>query len=120
MTTIRRLLPALAGLLLLVACDNVGRAFDPGGGGGGTPNDGTGIAILPDGGSALPARPLVVDAFPKGAGFAPTVPIVVVFNESMSRESITPDGGPAGVFLRVEGTPQALDRKSVVEGKRVG
>ena len=105
-------LAGTVGLGLFSACDgNIGRAFDPrldppggGGGGGGSPGV---IQAAVAGGISRDGRPSVVEAFPTGGGWAPTVPIVVVFDESLNTTTVlpsTPTGTDAGVFVRDQTT----------------
>lgn len=108
---------AFAGLAALVlgACsDNIGRAFDPNvnpnepGGGTATPST---IQVVPVGGDAVDGRPRVRAAFPKGAGWPITVPVVVEFSESVNEASLRPSGNnatDARLYLRVKGTTTAL------------
>ena len=101
-------------LLTLFACENnIGRAFDPDGvgGGGSGSGDTSNIQALPIGGKAVDGRPSVVDAFPKAAGWPVSVPVVVLFDESMNEQSVLPlasSGLPPTVFLRQEMTDVAL------------
>jgi hypothetical protein len=100
------LLPLLA---LASACENnIGRAFDRGGGGGGGDGNATGIEPLSTGGIVAEGRPKARAAFPSGAGWPLTVPIVVIFSESMSADSIAPQQGSPTLALRVKGTPAPL------------
>src|SRR5688572_27070970 len=98
---------AALALLGLAACDNVGRAFDRGGGGGGG-GVATSIAAPSVGGTFFDGRPKVRHAFPTGAGWAGTAPVVVVFNESVNEALAVPAQGEALVFCRVAGTTQRL------------
>ncbi|MBK8978904.1 MAG: hypothetical protein IPM29_23640 [Planctomycetes bacterium] len=109
----------LVGLLLvgLAACgsNNIGALWDPNRGGS---NDASSIVAVPIGGSTVDRRPRVVDAFPSSGGWPTTVPIAVLFSESMSQSSVAPassgglpgqgGGATAAVFIRVQGTTQAL------------
>jgi hypothetical protein len=106
-----RLLAISAAPVLLAACDNIGRAFDPRGGGPGGGEPASQIRVVPIGGDVVDGRPRVTEAFPKGGGWPGTVPIAVLFNESMNVDSISPPqgaGGSATVFVRLAGTEQAL------------
>lgn len=113
-------------LLVLIAIlsggcgDNVGSVWDRDKGGGGGENAAQ-LAVVPLDGRLVEGRPRVEEAFPKGSGWPTTVPIVVLFNESILRDSVVPPspgggtgggipgvGSPARVFLRAEGTQQAL------------
>jgi len=110
-----RLLYLLLLLPLLVAtgCDNVGRAFDrdvnPDG-----PDTETGtsnVQVVPRSGTTIDARPRVVAAYPDGAGWPTTVPIVVEFSESVNEASIaptTPSGLDGRIGLRAQGSTQLL------------
>lgn len=99
--------------VLLTACDNVGRAFDPD-----TtpiePGPGTStsiVEVVPIGGDSRDGRPRVRATFPKDGGWPATVPVVVEFSESVNQASIAPTsaGGLDGrIVLRVQGTTQAL------------
>jgi len=96
-------------VLSLCACDNVGRAFDRGGGGGGGGDaTATSVAAPAVGGIFFDGRPKVRAAFPSGAGWAPTAPVVVLFNESVNQALAAPAQGNAQVFCRVKGTTQRL------------
>ena len=102
-------LTALAGLLLLAACDNVGRAFDP----DVDPPDQGGVTVTsnievpPAGGDIRDGRPIVRATYPSGGGWPSTVPIVVEFSESMNQASILPtttNGTDAKIVLRPAST----------------
>jgi hypothetical protein len=109
--------PWLALLLLPLwfgsGCDNVGRAFDgvdppeePQPGQGTSP-----VQVVPIGGDAKSGRPQVRAAYPSGAGWQPTVPIVVEFSESVNESSIVPTsaaGSDGRIVLRVRGATQVL------------
>lgn len=101
---------ALALLLTATACeDNIGRVFDPNVGGPGA-GEGT-VQAAREGSDARDGRPRVRAAFPEGAGWPSTVPIVVEFSESLNESSVRPSmsGGTDGrVFVRPQGMPQAL------------
>lgn len=99
--------------LSAVACDNVGRAFDPSvdpsdpGEEFGTPT----IQVVPVGGDTLSGRPLVRAAYPKGSGWPSTVPIVVEFSESLNEQTIlptSPTANDARIGVRAQGTGQLL------------
>lgn len=102
-------LTALAGFLLLAACDNVGRAFDPvvtPPNQGGTTVTST-IEVPPAGGDIRDGRPIVRATYPSGGGWPSTVPIVVEFSESMNQASILPttsNGTDAKIVLRPANT----------------
>lgn len=99
---------ALFPLVIVLACDNVGRVFDPGGGPGGG-GAASGIQAVSAGGNTVDGRPRVVSALPTGPGWPATVPVVVVFNESVSRSSVNPGTGePATLFVRAAGTTTAV------------
>ena len=100
-------------LVLASACggNNIGALFDPDVGGGGGSGDNTNVQAIPVGGFDDDGRPSVVDAFPKGGGWHGSVPIVVVFDESVNEDSVAPPVGsnePATVFARVQGTQAEL------------
>lgn len=97
-------------VLVLCACDNVGRAFDRGGGGGGGGGNVTATLVGPPavGGIFFDGRPKVRSAFPTGSGWAPTAPVVVIFNESINQALATPAQGSAQVFCRLTGTTARL------------
>lgn len=95
-------------LLALCACDNVGRAFDPGKGGGGGNTASTNVVAPAVGGTFFDGRPKVRAAFPTGGGWARTTPVVVAFNEAVNQALTTPAQGDALVFCRVAGTTQRL------------
>ena len=75
-----------------VACDNVGRAFDP----DVDPPDPGGefgistIQVVPVGGDARSGRPTVRATYPEGSGWPSSVPIVVEFSESLNEQTILP------------------------------
>ena len=101
--------------LALSACgNNVGRLFDPGGpgnGGGNGPDDATGITAVPVGSFGGEGRPGIVDAFPKGSGWAVTTPVVVVFDEAMARDTVfVPGGSPIPGVPNLGGTSRILVR----------
>ena len=106
-------LPLAILLFLLVGCDNVGRAFDPGvdptdPGAGTTTST---IQVVRNGGDAREGRPKVKAVFPKDGGWPGTVPIVVEWSESMNEDSILPTSATATdgkVVVRVKGTTQVL------------
>ncbi len=98
-----RLPLALAGLLLF-GCDNVGRAFDPGYGGGTGSGKSSDIFAAVQGGVSVDGRPRVRAAYPKSAGWANTAPAIVVFSESMNQDLLVPAQGQPLVFCRVKGT----------------
>ncbi|MEM7201295.1 MAG: Ig-like domain-containing protein [Planctomycetota bacterium] len=90
----------LAGVGLLAAvaltgCDNITRAFNPFGGTG--TGAGSNVQVISVGGDAVDGRPRVEQAFPTGAGWPITVPIVVVFNESVNRDSVLPPTTVPGI-----------------------
>lgn len=104
-------LPLLTLLLLPTGCDNVARAFDPDGGQKKGDDDGTLVQQPVIGGISIDGRPKVASAYPKGAGWPGTVPIVVVFNESVNEDSISPPsntGGQPTVYVRAQGTTSPL------------
>jgi hypothetical protein len=109
-------LPALLAAALLLALsgctNNVAGAFRRGGdGGGGGDGDATNVQAVTPGATVVDGRPRVRGAFPKGAGWPQSVPIVVVFNESVNEDSVAPaanSGGQPNVFVRATGTTQAL------------
>lgn len=88
------------GVLALSACDNVGRAFDLNR--GDTKETTTNIQAVPAGGVVVDGRPKVQNVFPKGNGWPGTVPIVVVFNESVNEASVSPSGGTPSLFVRLK------------------
>lgn len=102
---------SLALLAVTAACENnIGRAFDRDGGGGGG-DDGSDVRAVPVGGFVVEGRPRVVATFPTGNGWPTSVPIVVVFNESMNLDSIVPEQGREGatnLFLRLQNTEPLL------------
>lgn len=110
------LLVALGCALAFAACgSNVGQLFSFHRGGGGTgANDASGIVLLTALGKLADVRPKVEAAFPQSGGWPTTVPVVIVFSESVSRDSVEPPatgtGAPpaARVGLRVQGTTQSL------------
>ena len=113
MLRIHPTLPLAILLFLLVGCDNVGRAFDP----GVDPTDpGVGtttstIQVVRNGGDTREGRAKVKAVFPKDGGWPGAVPIVVEFSESMNEDSILPTSATASdgkVVVRVKGTTQAL------------
>ena len=98
-------------LLAASSCDNVGRAFDQGGGGGSESGDKTNIQAMVAGGDANGNRPTVKSVYPKGGGWPGTVPIVVLFSESMNQDSISPpsnSGLQPNLYVRAKGTTQVL------------
>lgn len=104
---------ALGFSLLAVACDNVGRAFDPNVDPGGSTGE-TGISnvqVVAAGGSVRDGRPQVRAAYPEGAGWPRTVPIVVEFSESVNEATLEPTS-PAGfdgrIGVRVQGSTELL------------
>ncbi len=107
--TLRRTVASVC-ILGLVACDNVGRAFDPGGGGGGGGGEAsaTTISAAEVGGTVFDGRPKVRATFPTGAGWAITAPVVVIFNESINEDLAVPAQGEPLIFCRVKGTTQRL------------
>jgi hypothetical protein len=105
---------ALCSLGLVAACgNNVASLFNRGRGGGG-PGDESGIVLVGALGKLVDTRPRVVEAFPQSGGWPTTVPILIVFNESISRDSVEPPttgGGPPTpprITLRAQGTTQSL------------
>jgi hypothetical protein len=97
------------------ACDNVGRAFNPGfvpGGPSGGNNSGPSpVQVVPVGGDARNARPQVRNAAPKATGWPVTVPIVVEFSESVNEAFLKPTSQNAGdgrLFVRAKGTVTPL------------
>ena len=122
--TTRSLPISAARLLVLLACaavgfaacnNNVGSLFNFRRGGGPTgPNDATGVALIDALGKLVDNRPRVEDAFPRSGGWPTVVPIVIVFSESIARDSVEPPATgqgapePARIFLRAEGNAQAL------------
>jgi len=102
-------LTALAGFLLLAACDNVGRAFDPD---VTPPNQGgttvtSNIEVPPASGDVRDGRPIVRATYPSGGGWPSTVPIVIEFSESMNQASILPttnNGTDGKIVLRPANT----------------
>jgi hypothetical protein len=99
---IRRILPSLALLALSACADNVGALWDPDRGGS---DDGSGISVVPSQGRLVDTRPRVLSADPKGSGWPTTVPIVVVFSESIARDSV--EGQSAGGGGGLPGLPTA-------------
>ena len=102
------------------ACDNVGRAFDP------NPGPVTGaeslVDLMPEGGDARDGRPTVQEVFPTGSGWPGTVPIVLVFSESLRADSVLPaaPGGLGGVTVQLEGSGQPIPVSyDLLEGNRV-
>lgn len=104
----------IAFCLLPISCggNNIGRLFDPDvdDGGGGGSADASNIVAVAVGGKAIDGRPKVVEAFPTGGEWPTTVPIVVVFNESVNANSVAPSGQSARetVYVRASGTEQPL------------
>ena len=93
----------LLALLALSSCaDNVGALWDPDRGGS---DDGSGISVVPSRGRLVDGRPRVVSADPRGSGWPTTVPIVLVFNESIARDSV--EGQSAGGGGGLPGLPTA-------------
>ncbi|MDA1223212.1 MAG: hypothetical protein O3B85_14415, partial [Planctomycetota bacterium] len=93
----------LLALLALSSCaDNVGALWDPDRGGS---DDGSGISVVPSRGRLVDGRPRVVSADPRGSGWPATVPIVLVFNESIARDSV--EGQSAGGGGGLPGLPTA-------------
>lgn len=94
----------LALLLVLAAlcgCDNVGRAFDPDGSSSGGDDEVPLIQAMVPQGNHVDGRPKVRAVFPEGNGWPSTVPIVVVFNESINEASVAPGGETApNLFVR--------------------
>ena len=92
--------------IVLGACDNVGRVWDPGGGAGGGrgPNPATQTQLPPEGARVVSARPQVVEAFPKGSDWQLTTPVVVLFTEAMNIESLqaSSEENPQHLFARVK------------------
>jgi hypothetical protein len=81
----------LFAVTLLAACDNVGRAFDPGFNG---ERSGVSNIRAPATGAVVRSqRPRVVSSFPRGGGVANTSPIAVLFSESMNADTLTPTTG---------------------------
>lgn len=110
----------LSSAFLTSACDNVGRAFDPNPG----PVTGTEslVDLMPEGGDARDGRPTVQDVFPTGSGWPGTVPIVLVFSESLRADSVLPaaPGGLGGVTVQLEGSAQPIPVSyDLLEGNRV-
>ena len=99
---------ALAGLALLAACDNVGRAFDPGYGGGTGSGKANEIFAAVQGGTSIDGRPRVRAAYPKSLGWPNTVPAVVVFSESMNQNLLVPAQGRPLISCRLKGTTTAI------------
>jgi len=99
---IRRILPFLALLALSACADNVGALWDPDRGGS---DDGSGISVVPSRGRLVDSRPRVLSADPKGSGWPTTVPVVVVFSESIARDSV--EGQTAGGGGGLPGLPTA-------------
>ena len=87
------LVAPLSALFCLPSCDNVGRAFDPSIGGNGGNGSATFIQPMVNQGVTVEGRPKVQHVFPEGNGWATTVPIVVVFNESINQSTVSPVGG---------------------------
>ena len=104
-------LPSLLLLLASASCDNIGRAFDPVvGTPAPTPGSST-VAVVQTGGDTKDARPSVKATYPTGAGWQPTVPIVVEFSESVNEKSVGPstnNAQDAKILLRLKGTTQRL------------
>lgn len=86
----------------LAACDNIGRVFDDGSGDGGGSGVSTSVQAMVIGGTTAEGRPRVRNVFPSGAGWPATVPVVVVFNESVNADAIVPPqgGGNPTLLLR--------------------
>ncbi len=122
MSPIRLLL--LLPLCAAAGCDNVGRAFDPDvDPGGPDPTTGTSaVQVVPVGGDVREGRPRIRAAYPEGAGWPGTVPIVVEFSESINADSIlptTPTGVDGRIGVRVQGSEQLLPcQYSLVAGGR--
>ncbi|MGC6487892.1 MAG: Ig-like domain-containing protein [Planctomycetota bacterium] len=103
----------LLSALLLAACDNVGRAFDPVVDPNNPSNEGgeSAIQVVPVGGDVRDGRPLVRAVYPEGAGWPTTVPVVVEFSESVNEASLlptSPNGVDGRIGVRIQGTGQLL------------
>lgn len=94
------LVSPLPALFCLSSCDNVGLAFDPSLGGNGGNGSATFIQPMVNQGVTVDGRPKVQHVFPEGNGWSATVPIVVVFNESINQSTVAP-GGAASPSLQV-------------------
>lgn len=99
------ILLCLPAILCLHACDNVGGAFDRNTGGTGNQGQATFIQPMANQGVTVEGRPKVKNVFPKGSGWPGTVPIVVVFNESINESTVAPGGS----------TPPALQVRLTVD-----
>ena len=94
--------------------DNIGSVFDPDGINNppdSPAGDGNGIEAVGVGARTVEGRPQVLAAFPSGSGWAPSVPAVVVFNESVSVDSVSPPMGSSAtptISVRLQGTDQDL------------
>jgi hypothetical protein len=87
------LLAALTAALVSSGCDNVACVFGPGNctgnHGGTTPGVGSNPASIPlDGEWIGSTAPKITDVFPTGTNVASTSPIVIVFSESISPQSV--------------------------------
>lgn len=98
-------------LFALAGCDNIGGVFDPDVTGG-SAGEGSGIQAMVVGGKAEDGRPRVLSVYPTGGGWPATVPIVVVFNETVNFDSVAPPantGRDPNLFVREAGTTQVLN-----------
>ncbi|MDP6928983.1 MAG: Ig-like domain-containing protein, partial [Planctomycetota bacterium] len=82
-------------------CDNIARIFDnKGGSSSGGPT--TNVQTIRTGGVIADGRPVVKSVYPSGgSGFPESVPVVVVFSESMHEDSLSSPGPNAEPMLYV-------------------
>lgn len=99
-------------LAVLAACDNVGRAWDRKGGGGGGKDESPATAIrVPEAGDVVRStRPSILLASPSGSALPPTTPVVLLFDETMNADSIRASTGdtPSHLFVRAQGSDAAV------------
>jgi len=100
------LLAALATLWSGCTGNNVGRVFDRNVGTG-APGESV-VQRMVAQGDAVSGRPRVSKVFPEGNGWPGTVPVVVVFNETVNEATVAPQSGTPNLFLQVQGTDSAL------------
>lgn len=104
---VRKLGLALWLVVVLLGCDNVGRIFNPNGNPGNGGGSGSGVQEMVVGGNAEEnSRPRIEAVFPKGGGWPVSVPIVVVFDETMNFDTIAPPqatGAAPGLYVRLAG-----------------
>jgi hypothetical protein len=99
----------LIGLLATLLCgcgNNIGRIWDRNVGPS-EPGESVVQRMVAQGNPAS-GRPRVEKVFPEGNGWPVTVPIVVVFSETINEASVAPQSGTPNLFLQVQGTDTAL------------